>query len=98
MQTGRLFPHIVNRLFELWPQCEYTRLFFQSLLIDRRAGRRGFPPAVRSELEALDHFYFTHLSGLPELLWKAVPVHPPRIPQRAFPHNRETSVIDIPPV
>jgi hypothetical protein len=98
METGRQYPRIVNRIFELWPHCEYTRLFFQSLLVDRRKGRKGFPSQVRKELEALDHYYFAYVSGLPEVLWKAVPVRPPRIPQHAFPHHREKSEIDIPPL
>ena len=51
--TGRLHPRIVNRIGDLWSQCEYTRLHFQSLLIDRRKGRRGFPSEVKAELEAL---------------------------------------------
>lgn len=96
MATGRAYPRLVNRLSDLWPNCEYTRLYFQSLLIDRREGRRGFPLAVRQELEALQHHYFIHHSGLPAILWNAVPVRPPRIPRRVFPRHPDSSEIDIP--
>lgn len=96
--TGRRFPRIVNRICDLWSQCEYTRLYFQSLLIDRRTGRRGFPSEVKAELEALQRYYFEHMSRLPALLWNAVPINPPRIPDRAFPPNPETTEIDILPL
>ena len=96
--TGRLYARIVNRIGDLWSQCEYTRLHFQSLLIDRREGRKGFPSEVKAELEALQHYYFEHLSGLPALLWNAVPVNPPRIPNRVFAPHPDTAEIDILPL
>jgi len=98
MTTARQYPRIVNRIDDLWAQCEYTRLHFQSLLIDRRKGRKGFPPEVREELEALQHYYFEHLSRLPAILWNAVPVFPPRIPNRAFAPLADTTEIDILPL
>jgi len=98
MATARQYPRIVNRIDDLWPQCEYTRLYFQSLLIDRRKGRTGFPPDVRRELEALQQYYFEHLSGLPAILWNAVPMFPPRIPDRAFAPHADTTEIDILPL
>lgn len=94
--TGRQYPRIVNRIADLWGHCEYTRLHFQSLLIDRRRGRRGFPAEVRTELESLQQYYFEHLSGLPAMLWNAVPVHPSRIPHKVF-HWSPSSEIDILP-
>jgi hypothetical protein len=98
LATARQYPRIVNRIDDLWTQCEYTRLYFQSLLIDRRKDRTGFPPEVRRELEALQHYYFVHLSGLPAMLWNAVPVFPPRIPNRAFPPHADTTEINILPL
>src|SRR5436189_5666602 len=47
METARRYPRIVNRIAGLWPHCEYTRLHFQALLIDRRTGRQGFPAEIR---------------------------------------------------
>ncbi len=96
--TGRAFPRIVNRIGDLWAHCEYTRLYFQSLLVERRKGRRGFPLGVRQELEALQHYYFVHLSGLPAILWNAIPVNPPRIPHQVFPRHPDCAEIEIPPL
>jgi hypothetical protein len=98
MATGRRYPRIVNRSGDLWAHCEYTRLYFQSLLIDRRKGRKGFPPEVRKELEALQQYYFAHLSGLPAMLWNAVPLNPPKIPHKAFPRRPDAAEIDILPL
>ncbi len=95
--TGRQYPRIVNRIADLWGHCEYTRLHFQSLLIDRRQGRRGFPPEVRKELETLQQYYFEHLSGLPAMLWNAVPMHPPRIPHKVFPWSPPSEIDILPP-
>jgi len=96
--TAQQYPRIVNRIDDLWGRCEYTRLYLQSLLIDRRKGRKGFPPEVRRELEALQHYYFEHLAGMPAILWNAVPVYPPRIPNRAFAPHADTTEIEIPPL
>lgn len=95
MESARRYPRIVNRLCDLWPHCEFTRLHFQSLLIDRRGDRRGLPAAVRQEIESLQDHYFRHISKLPELLWKAVPVNEPKIPDRVFAPVSQRSEIEI---
>jgi len=92
MSTARTYPRIVNRISDLWGHCEYTRLYFQSLLIDRRKGRRGFPPDVKQELVALQQHYFENFSGLPAILWLAVPLHPQRIPDKVFPLRLVTEI------
>ena len=83
MATARRHPRIVNRIGDLWAHCEYTRLNFQRLLNDRRGGRRGFPAAIRQELEGLQQYYFENLSGLPAVLWNAVPIAEPKLPARS---------------
>ena len=98
MATGQRYPRIVNRIGDLWGHCEYTRLHFQSFLIDRRKGRKGFPSEVKCELEALQRYYFEQLSGLPAILWNAVPVKPPRIADRVFAPHANTTEIDIRPL
>ncbi len=97
MVTGHRYPRLLNRIAYLWGHCEYTRLHFQSLLIDRRKGRKGFPLEVRRELEVLQHYYFENLSGLPAILWNAVPVNPPRIPDKVRVRHADTTEIDIEP-
>ena len=98
MTTARQYARIANRIGDLWPHCEFTRLYFQSLLIDRRPGREGFPSAVRYELEVLQDFYFEHLSGLPAILWDAVPVAEPKIPHKVFAPYVHQAEIDILPL
>ena len=97
MATARQYARIVNRIGDLWSHCEFTRLYFQSLLIDRRPGREGFPSVVRHELEVLQDYYFEHLSGLPAILWDAVPVAEPKIPHKVFaPHAHKTEIDILP--
>jgi hypothetical protein len=97
MATARQYARIVNRIGALWSHCEFTRLYFQSLLIDRRQDREGFPSVVRDELEALQHYYFEHLSGLSAILWNAVPVVEPKIPHKVFaPHAHKTEIDILP--
>jgi len=97
MATARRYPRIVNRIGDLWAHCEYTRLYLQSLLNDRRGGRRGFPGAIRQELEAVQQYYFEYLSGLPAMLWDAVPLTEPKIPRIVFaPLSRNTAIEVLP--
>lgn len=98
MATARQYARIVNRIGDLWAHCEFTRLYFQSLLIDRRPGREGFPSVVRHELEILQEYYFEHLSGLPAILWDAVPVAEPKIPHKVFAPQVLKGEIDILPL
>jgi hypothetical protein len=83
MATARQYPRIANRIGELWGNCEYSRLYMQGLLKDRRSGRKGFPAEIKAELAVLQTYYFENLSGLPAVLWDAVPLHEPRIPHKA---------------
>lgn len=98
MATARQYARIVNRISDLWSHCEFTRLYFQSLLIDRRQGREGFPSVVKYELEVLQDYYFEHLSGLPAILWDAVPVAQPTIPHKVFAPYVHKGEIDILPL
>jgi hypothetical protein len=98
MNTARQYPRIVNRMGDLWSHCEYTRLHFQSLLIDRRSERQGLPPEVIQEIIALQTYYFENLSGLPAILWNAVPVRARKIPDTIFPPLRTENEIDVQPL
>jgi hypothetical protein len=50
---SRQFPRIVNGLAEVWHEPEHCQAAFDKLFRDGRRGRKGFPPAVLDELEAL---------------------------------------------
>ena len=49
----RDFPRIANRVAHEWNDPVAARAILDDLLIDRRGGRHGFPPAVLSELLTL---------------------------------------------
>jgi hypothetical protein len=91
----RTYPRIANRLCDLWSQCEFSPLYLQSLLIDRRGDRGGLPDAVRREIEALQQYYFRHVSKLPEVIWNAVPIEAPKIPEKVFAPISQSTEIEI---
>lgn len=47
------FPHVANNLAAFWHERELACDCFDSLIRDRRGGRRGFPPSVAHELTVL---------------------------------------------
>lgn len=56
LQTRALcerYPRIANRIALCWSDRTLTQRLLDQLLHDRRAGRKGFPAAVRAELVAL---------------------------------------------
>jgi len=53
----RRYARVANLIAATWHEPELFRTYMESLLIDRRGGRRGFPPNVRSELLALQKHY-----------------------------------------
>jgi hypothetical protein len=51
-----LFPRIANILAQSWTDQGALRDYIDSLLVDRRGGRRGFPGEVQRELLSLSDF------------------------------------------
>jgi len=47
------FPRIANLLARAWNDEARLRAHLEALLVDRRRGRRGFPPDVHNELLTL---------------------------------------------
>ena len=47
------YPRIVNRLALCWSDPALATLVLDSLLVDRRGGRRGFAEAIEQELRGL---------------------------------------------
>jgi len=47
------FPRIANALARLWQDDSALTLYLDELLVDRRGGRRGFPPEIQNELLTL---------------------------------------------
>lgn len=53
----RQFPHIANRLCEIWKRPVVCDNYFNELAIDRRGGRMGFPMEVVTEIGLLREYY-----------------------------------------
>ena len=61
MELPRQFPRIANRLRQLWKRVARCEAYLDALLVDRRGTRKGFPPKIAQELEALREYYaFLH--------------------------------------
>ncbi|HEX8012643.1 MAG TPA: hypothetical protein VF814_17185 [Casimicrobiaceae bacterium] len=52
-----LYPRVANLVAAMWREPETLKAYFDDLLIDRRGGRRGFPPAVANDLRVLRAFH-----------------------------------------
>jgi hypothetical protein len=52
-EVARQFPHIVNKLAQVWSKPTAVHKFLDSLLFDGRAGRQGFPLDVFTQLARL---------------------------------------------
>ena len=50
-------PRIANTIARLWHDETELQLYFDDLLIDRRGGRRGFPPDIHHEILMLREYY-----------------------------------------
>ncbi len=50
------FPRVANRLAWCWHDPDLAAQALDDLLVDRRGGRRGFPPAIVRELQRLRAF------------------------------------------
>ena len=56
-ELARRFPRIANSIAELWPRVARCEEYLDSLVIDERGNRKGFPPPVAHELTALRSHY-----------------------------------------
>jgi hypothetical protein len=56
-EMAKTYPRIANRLADLWKRPSRCEGYFQTLMLDTRGGRRGFPPAVAMEISALAAHY-----------------------------------------
>ena len=57
MVLGRCFPRIANRIAESWRFVARCEEYLDTLVVDRRGNRKGFPPEVAQELTNLRGFY-----------------------------------------
>lgn len=66
------YPHVVNRLAELWGSPSRMRPYLQDLLLDSRGTRHGFPLAVIAELTAIRNYYETRVHPVRADVWSNV--------------------------
>jgi len=56
-QLFEQYPKIAREVVRIWGQPPQCNAYMDQLLIAKREGRQGFPPAVAQELLALSSFY-----------------------------------------
>ena len=54
---ARKFPRIANSIAEMWRRVACCEEYLDSLVVDQRGDRSGFPPDVAKELAALHNYY-----------------------------------------
>ena len=57
MVLAARYPRIANNIANLWRRVARCEEYLDSLVVDRRGGRTGFPPDVAQELSNLRRFY-----------------------------------------
>jgi len=67
------FPRIVNRLARFWNEPAMVAEIFDDLLVARRPGRQGFPPAILAEFRALQTFWQGARLEDPGDIWDSIP-------------------------
>ena len=68
VELGRGFPRIANSLAELWRRVARCEAYLDSMVVDERGDRKGFPPAVALEITAL-RAYYTELHPRGKSAW-----------------------------
>jgi hypothetical protein len=63
------FPRIANRFAQLWKRPRQCDVYFESLLVDERGGRQGFPQSVALELVTLKTHYQTVVYPVSRTVW-----------------------------
>ena len=71
-ETATRFPHILNRLANLWSSPHACRLYFDDLLMDQRGDRQGFPLRIASEIVGLKDHYDSAVHPTPQSLWDEI--------------------------
>ena len=57
IELASRFPRIANSIAELWRRVARCEEYLDSLLVDHRGNRTGFPSAVAQEVAALRSYY-----------------------------------------
>lgn len=57
LQLARRFPRIANSVAEMWRRVAPCEAYLDTLVVDQRGDRTGFPPDVARELTVLRNYY-----------------------------------------
>jgi hypothetical protein len=71
IMLSRKFPRIANSIAELWRRVARCEEYLDTLVVDLRGDRTGFPPDVAQELTAL-RSYFAELHPQDRSVWDLV--------------------------
>ncbi len=63
------FPHVANKLAELWRRPFHADRYFDELLHDKRGGRMGFPLSVVTEISNVYSYYRANVFPVREDSW-----------------------------
>jgi len=63
------FPHVVNKLAELWKRPMHADRYFDELMLDMRGGRAGFPLGVINEIGDLYNHYRSTVFPVQQDAW-----------------------------
>ncbi len=56
-ELAQRFPRLANSIAELWRRVARCEEYLDSLVVDQRGDRKGFPPVIAQELTALRTYY-----------------------------------------
>ena len=56
-ELAQRFPRIADSIAELWPRADRCEQYLDSLMVDQRGDRKGFPMAVALEIASLRSYY-----------------------------------------
>ena len=70
-ELAQRFPRIANSIAELWPRVGRCEQYLDSLLVDQRGDRKGFPMAIALEIASL-RSYYTELHPPAQSVWDSV--------------------------
>ena len=66
VELCRAYPRVANRLALCWSEAALAGQVFDSLLLDKRGGRKGFPPLIAAELMRLRQYHAHLYNGAAE--------------------------------
>ena len=66
---GVRFPHVLNRLVQVWQHTSETEEYLNGLMVDTRGNRQGFPLQALNEIAALRDHHRQRLAPQPQDVW-----------------------------